>query len=67
MRIALKITRPVLDHATGEEVSTDIDVVVLVDEGVPGMYGYDDSDDYRWPLTDDERDRARDAWERLEQ
>jgi hypothetical protein len=68
-KVEIKITRNVNMSNGGIEIDgeRDYEVTVAVDEGVVARYGYTDGGNgYEFTLTEDERDRARDAWERLE-
>ena len=52
---------------TIERGEKDIDVFVEVDEGVPSRYAHDAlKSNWLYDLTDEERDRAREVWEKLD-
>ena len=67
-KIEIKITRGV-NMSNGEveiDGEKDYEVYVSVDEGVPDRYGHTDGGSgEEFELSDDERDRVRDLWERL--
>ena len=61
MKVEIRVTR------NGEDDQEfDVLVMVPVDEGVVSRVAYDE-DGMHWELTDEERDKARGVWERLEQ
>ncbi len=68
-KVLLTITRDVNMSNGGIEIDgeKDFDVTVDVSEGVPDHYGYTEQGrGEEFKLTDDERERVRDMWERIE-
>lgn len=57
MKIRMKITRE------GDDYSDDLYVTVDVDEGIPSDWAKDDDGNKHY-LSEAEKDRARDLWEK---